>query len=305
MDYYLEIQKTTEKSTVHLSKEEFDAIMTARLILRLLYDFTENYRVVLESYKHLELTKCEAEINHVISSTPRYKDIDSALIPINTAILGYLTASRYFLDSTTRITQKLLNTDESNNFTLYKNKIYDTVKGYRFIEALRNYVQHRDLPIQSWTYHNFLDGSALEVKASGATCLSLFALREKLEADQQFKKMALNGLPERIDIIHAIRFHMEELWQQYNYLCKIFSDMGVISRVKYSMLIQQYKTNEDGVLTLYVCEQSKNGELITKEPIILDWDDVRIAAVKKIGNLTGLSNRYITGKVQHRIDCSE
>ena len=40
-------------------------------------------------------------------------------------------------------------------------------------------------------------------------------------------------------------------------------------------------------------------EMITKQvPLLLDWDDAKIEALKSVSNLQNLHKRYVTGKSQ-------
>ena len=45
------------------------------------------------------------------------------------------------------------------------------------------------------------------------------------------------------------------------------------------------------------CEWDNYDGLIKKTPLLLVWDDARIATQKRIGNLNNLHKHYITGKI--------
>lgn len=127
---------------------------------------------------------------------------------LNSPIIGYLASARYFIDSTDKVLPKILTPEQEESFKTFRSEIYDTIKEYRFIEALRNYVQHRELPVHNVTYHNYVEDKNNIESSDKVLSLSLHSVRQTLQDDKKFKKAALKEMPEIIDIIYCIRFHM-------------------------------------------------------------------------------------------------
>ncbi len=121
------------------------------------YDFTENYQVVVESYRNVEKAKHDAELDHILYSRFGYDDLCNDRVILNSLIIGYLASARYFLDSTNRILTKILSPSEVTSFNEFRSSIYDSTKEYRFVEALRNHAQHRGYPIHTLTYRYYTE----------------------------------------------------------------------------------------------------------------------------------------------------
>ena len=88
-------------------------------------------------------------------------------------------------------------------------KEYDEHFEYRFMEALRNYVQHRGIPVRvvrlksGWT--SFDESGRMEF------ALEFFSQRRELATDDKFKKSVLNEIPTEIELRTACRRYVESL----------------------------------------------------------------------------------------------
>ncbi len=299
MNYCLRVLAIGHPHKVDLSKDEFEALKGAKDTLTKFFSFTENYRLVVQSYREVERAKHEAELDHMLYSNFGYESLADARVALNAPIVGYLSSARYFLDSTDKFVSKVLSESEVAAYQKLRSKIYDEVPHYAFIEALRNYVQHRELPIHSVTYHNFLEDKKNHATSDMVTSLSLCAAQETLRKDKKFKQSALAGLPERISIVGGIRHHMEGIWRLHDYLMKQHGGIPEAAREFVAAAISRYET-ETSDRSLGLNAIAYEDEFDTKEsvPLLLNWDDARIDAEKRIGNLNNLHKRYVTGKNQ-------
>lgn len=284
-----------------LTQGEFDTLVKARQTLITFSAITENYRVVLEAYKTLEKAKHDTGLDHMIYGFSKHAGILNTRVSLNFATLAYLAAARYFLDSSDRLITAVASADESRDFDLLRSSIYDTEKEYRFIEALRNYVQHRALPVDWITYHNFIENTK-DIPASDlVTAVSLQIKREKLALDPKFKKAVLDGMPETIDIVEGIRAHMSGIWRLHEFAVKNCGHIASEARNAVSESITKVKDalGRD-ISSLYAISESESGDAELNIPILLDWDDARLEAIRNLGALTNLKKRYITGKIQKK-----
>jgi hypothetical protein len=263
------------------------------------FSFTENYRVVVESYREVERAKHEAEMDHMLYSNFGYENSADPRVALNAPIVGYLSSARYFLDATDKFVSKVLTDDEASKYKKLRSKIYDDDCHYAFIEALRNYVQHRELPIHTITYHNFIEDKENHKTSDMVTCLSLIAAKKTLSKDKKFKQSALEYLPEQISIVGCIRHHMEGIWRLHTHLMKEHAGIPKAARESVASAISRYETETaDRSLGLHALAYESEFDTQESVPMLLDWDDARIDAEKRIGNLNNLHKRYVTGKNQ-------
>lgn len=283
----------------NISEAEFKEIKSAKEVLNSYHKFVEDYQVVVENYRNIEKAKFEVELNHILYSKYSYENLIEAKVLLSTPIIGYLSSSRYFIDSLDKLLNGLFTEKQRQLFNEFQANLYDQSLGYRFIEAFRNYVQHRDLPVQDLTFHSFTDDEILNIEESDkVTTLSIFIKKSLLEKDKKFKKSVLKDLPSKANIIYSIRCHMSGIYKQFNYLNKPFQELGEKSK---KQLIDNYSnfksTHKKKVFRLDALHKDQNNDIIDKVPIVTQWYDASCEAVKKIGNLSNLHKRYITGKI--------
>jgi hypothetical protein len=298
MKYLLKIWAIGHNNSIEISEENFHSIESARNLLSLFSSFTENYRVVLNSYRRLELSQHELSLDHMLFNHLRHKNFLEARVTLNTAIIGYLTSTKFFHDWSDKHLPTMIGPEAYEKFSSFRSKIYDDSAEYRFIEALRNYVQHRNLPIETISYHNFIEDKDNHESSDWVTTTSLLADREKLKSDQKFKKKALNDLPEKINIIQCIRAHMSGIWEIHNLLIVDHSNSADESRSIVETYRERFKNEVGGKLIGLHAVAEKEGETVEKIPLLLEWDDARREALKQIGNLKKLSKTYVSGKIK-------
>ncbi|MEO5712964.1 MAG: hypothetical protein ABIT37_05710 [Luteolibacter sp.] len=299
MNYCLQVLAIGHPLKVELSESEFEELKQAKQTLTKFFSFTENYRVVVESYREVERAKHEAELDHMLYSNFGYESLADARVALNAPIVGYLSSARYFLDATDKFISKVLTDDQAAKYQTQRRKIYDEFPHYAFIEALRNYVQHRELPIHTVTYHNFIEDKRNHETSDMVTSLSLCAARETLSKDKKFKPSALAGLPDRISIVGSIRHHMEGIWRLHGYLMKEHACIPEAARERVAAAISRYeKETSDQSLGLHAIAYESEFDTRENVPILLNWDDARLDAEKRIGNLNHLHKRYVSGKNQ-------
>ena len=135
MIYYLQVVTVGEDKRIEITEKKFNEIKLAKDTLMNFFSLTENYRVLVESYRAVEKAKHDAELNHILYGGLGYDDFSDARVFLNSPIVGYLSSARYFLDSTDKILPKILSQPQVESFNKFRNNIYDSNCEYRFIEG--------------------------------------------------------------------------------------------------------------------------------------------------------------------------
>jgi len=292
-EYFLE-GGTGRCSRVRITADEFHAIQRAKETLHHFLIITETYRVVVERYRAVEQAKHDAELDHILHSKAVYRSSLDTRVTLNSAVVAYLSSARLFLDSTDKLLPILLDAGSVDAYKQLKRSLYDSGAGYRFVECLRNYIQHKGLPVQLLMYHSFVEDKFDVPNSELVTCLSLKAHRETLRKDKKFKPAALEGLPDTIDIIDCVRLHMEGLWRLHDHIVKRHATAATGARELIEAYIQRF-VGETAEKALGLVATAGDLECPEQErvPLFLGWDDARIAVVKELGNLANLHKRYI------------
>ncbi len=298
MKYWLRILVLGHSENLEITESAFRNIVSSRQNLSLFSSFTENYRVTLDSYRRVEINQYELALDHVLFGYSPYKGFLDAKVTLSSAVMGYLTAARYFHDWADKNLKIMIGDQSFQDFDKSRSDFYDSNPEYQFIEALRNYVQHRSLPIEAIKYHNFVEDRKNHENSDIATASSLYSDREKLREDKKFKKTVLSGMPEKINIIQCVRCHMSGIWKIHDLVISRNGKRADEARKVIETHRDRFSAEVGGNLIGLHAVSEKDGTIVDQLPLLLDWDDARRDALKQTGNLTNLSRRYVTGKIQ-------
>lgn len=301
MQYFLR-GRIGRRSCVPITGGEFHEIQRAKETLSHFRDLTESYRVVVETYRTVERKKHDAELDRILYSKDFYRSSLDVAVILNSAIMAYLASARHFLDSTAKRLASLLDADSVEVYERLRKGMHHNNVEYRFIEALRNYVQHKSRPIHVLTYHDFMEDTENMSDSDLVTCLSVEAKRDTLLEDKNFtaaERATLEGLPDAIDIIACMRFHMGGMWRLHNHLVTEHASLAQTAREQIAASIQRFvSATKDTPVGLEATAEDSDSLACDRIPLLLDWDDARIAAINELGDLTNLHKRYISGKIQ-------
>lgn len=167
---------------------------------------------------------------------------------------------------------------------------------YRFMEALRNHVQHSDTAVHGvtrgsrWTALD--EDGLLEFSASFSTN------KELLLADGHFKKQVLEEMPGEVDLGLASRCYVECISAIHSHARDLIRAPVNDARASIQDAINEYSTVcKKPFVGLYAYGFSGD-EKTSEVAIFLDWDNIRIRLENRNIQLVNLKKRYITGKVQ-------
>jgi hypothetical protein len=281
---------------LEISDREFAEIRDAVENLKNLLALTENYEMVVESFKDFKQAKFSEELKISMHSREDYHWVYDCRLILNTKLYGYLSVAKYFNDSAYRILKKLLSEDDATKFQKKQAEFYDTRWGYRFSEELRNYTLHYKPPVYTVSHQSKWQGHPASEASFLVKSMALSIPKQVLMKDKAFKKRALEGAEDSVDILNAVEIHMESIWELHAHLTRELHDIAAISRRKIEETLQCFPC-EAGEVTSYLRATRESGESIIEEfPILLKWDDLRLSRIKKLGNLKNLTKSYFSGK---------
>lgn len=309
MKYFVKSIKSEIVNT-EISETDFLELKDATNTLSNFYKINEDYHIVLESYKNIEKTMHDIAMNHVLYNKNIYYHSFQSRVHLNLPTMNYLSVSYYFYNTAYKILEKILSKDQIKDFINHKEKCYDNIIECKFIEGFRDYVQHFDSAFSTLTYNNDCDDTDDDTKINTVTSINITIAKEKIMRNKRmhgekfkdnFKKNVLEHMPEKIDVLRCIRHHMEGIWRLYYYI--ITNHYNIAEKARY--IISKYTENikhENKIKTkLYFKAIAYNEEKDEQEDeitLFLGWDDVRLKTIEEMGNLTGLPQRYVSGKIK-------
>jgi len=136
---------------LRISEDDYVALKRASEALSEVVFLEEKFDIVLENMLELEVEMLRSTEKFLLFSDTGQPD--EKLI-LNRRIINLLTACRLYLDHAQHHLNSLVgkNADELSGIKRQISEQYDRYFGYRFMEAMRNFVQHRGYPISELSY---------------------------------------------------------------------------------------------------------------------------------------------------------
>ncbi len=177
------------KHFLPISEEEFKAIRQARQHSIQALGMEEKLDMMLQNYAEYEHELLQITLGHALFSLRSWSDFTGIIHQIDRRLVNLLSAARLYLDQLQHDIGHILGSETIERLISSE---YDSRPGYRAMEALRNYVQHRGLPLHSIT----LGGEWIETTGGDRRKENtvLYLNIEKLKEDDKFKRSVLMEL---------------------------------------------------------------------------------------------------------------
>lgn len=212
MQYGITSFTIARKIFIEISADEFEESKLARRNLLDILAIEEKLAFLLANYSEFERELLNLALNFMMVSDHDWSSLIGDLQTINLRLINLFTTCRLYMDQVAHDISSIYghNSDVAKALINQKSKEYDSCRGYRILEALRNHVQHYGLPIHNIIYRSssqeIKDGSLS--KRIAIPCI----LPSTLKQDRKFKKNVLKEieqLGESVDIRPFVRQYIE------------------------------------------------------------------------------------------------
>lgn len=298
MNRYLQADVLHANPSLPLTEEEFDALREARATLQAALAIEEIFDLLLTNYRELELSALKFAVDDLTSPRVEYGSFFSIRSELNRRTLNLLSAARLYLDQAPQWVSEM--STDATPIRERTHHFYDSLFEYRFMEALRNHVQHVGFAV-----HGVTMGSTWLPKGERQrleTQVIPYAMKSALAEDKQFKAKLggklLEECSEKIFILPAVRKYVEALSAIHR---EIRAKTGTIVSAARGLLqqkIEDHETQAGERIPGLAAIAKNNGIIEERIPVFLDWDDVRISLVKKNPAGGNLSKHYVTSLYQ-------
>ncbi|SLK17327.1 MULTISPECIES: hypothetical protein [unclassified Paenibacillus] len=214
----------SKEEYIEISREEMERLHDTKTRLINLMYFEEKFDILIENFLEYEQEVFRATLNKIYypASSLDWNTGIGDIHAVNRRLINLLTTTKLYLDQAKHDLNSVF-MGASTTFTELTRIEYDKVLGYRVLEALRNYVQHRGLPIHILNYNVFRNEKRVE--RSMLHSVSIHIDLNKLKEDGKFKAGVLNELvnmEEEEGLKKKHRVNIGKLLRQY------VSSLGVI-----------------------------------------------------------------------------
>jgi len=284
---------------IDLTEQEYAAIKTAQNILTNGLSMEEKYDLVISNYLDFEEALLNSALHSMIKGEYTYHNFFLIRALFNRRVVNLLTAARLYRDQLQRHVESASPDDRNAKQTIRQlfSKEYDLSFEYRFMEELRNTVQHFGFPVH-WT--NFGPSwDSLGEQGNLQFSVDVWSRKTNLEADDSFKGSILEEAPDEIDLKKTVRKYVEAISRVHIGARALVQESILAARSAIEKAISRYRTEYSGSMVgLFVIRVSDEGEFVDRIPVMLEWDDIRVQLEKRNKLLRNLSKRYVSSKIQ-------
>ncbi len=302
MRCYLVLPSMGDALENEIDEETYLSLKTAMGVLSNCLAMEKKYEILLSNFLELEQQILQVTSLQMIRGTPHLPhefyhmvDVDIRLM-LDLRLVNLLTSARLYLDQLSGHLRDCLpnrcNTDSI--VSSFRAAEYDSKLEYRFMEALRNHVQHRGLAVhdivlaRGWT--------ELQGDRFIEYTLRFASLKSQLEMEGKFKQQVLDEIPERVDLKLASRSYIESLSNVHIGIRELIAESVEKSRKTIEDVFLKLKNeNEIDVTWLEAC-QFDGSEISDRTPITLRGDDIRLQLQSRNHKLTNLQKRFATNR---------
>lgn len=303
MNYGLKRYAGGSSAFIDISGEEYRNIKLAKENLLEMVFIEEKFDVVIENYLELEIEIMEISARYMVLRNLSYTRYYNEKNLINRRLINLLSACRSYLDHTKHHLHNIFGKDSEivKEIEEFKNQQYDQCFGYRVMEALRNYVQHRGFPISSLT--NIM--RSIESESGNRILFSLtpHIYPGDLEEDKDFKKPVLEELKssgDKIDIKPLIRDYIASLGSVHEKIRAVLKDDIYCWTQTILTAMDQFKKRypkESSLIGLAAVVRNDDGTYSQPVDLFKEFMDYRQQLEKKNSSLTTLGKRYVSSEV--------
>lgn len=292
MTPYLQQKIIGHAPKLPINEELFEELAVARTALTAAFELEESYDLLLGNYVEVERELLTASASNAIRNLNDYQDFFELRSTINRRVVNLLTATRLYLD---QAPQRLADcaadpAKARSEFKLRTREHYDKFFSYRFLEALRNHVQHCGLAVHSVTQGVKCVSEGLEVSVQP------YAEQRYLAVDGGFKSKILDEMPAKVLLTLAMREYLQCIGDLHMLVRSHIADHVLKARQLVGAQISRYATENNGETTgLSAFKLNPQGQ-VESIAMFLDWDDIREKLALRNSGLTALSRHFVTGR---------
>lgn len=305
MGYYLWKAVLGQTPKVSITKVEYDRLLTCWAALAVIASIEEEWDSLIQNYIELELELIRSAMDTMVLSHEGYHEANQTRLGFARRLSNLLHSCKSYLDHTPHHLKTLTTTGLQTAFKAATSAAYDASASYRFMEALRNYAQHRGLPLHGATFDSGWTGTFTEDGQNrGLLRHSSYATIDlaKIRADGKFKASVLTELansPDHLDVSILVREYIESLAQVHeNVRGSIKNELDDASDAIRNAVAKYAAVNADNVVGLSVAKfDDAKGTAAAYQHIFVDLSDRIQRLMQRNRNLVNLRLRYVSSEV--------
>jgi hypothetical protein len=285
-----------------ISLEQFHRIKHSRGVLNAALEAEQIFDTLISNYLEVENRCISLTTTGLVRQVTGYREANEALASINLTFVNYLSTARAYVDKIGSATKACLSGLEAKAARVaverLKSEQYDADFGYRFMEALRNHVQHSGSALHILSPDCLRSSSNDELDVVRELFLSPLCMKNRLIECGDFKSKVLKECPESVNLLECLRVHLRGLTtiqKGARFLVERATlDAANCIKEAQRMLTGKVAGSLDATEAVAV---EASGHLKERVPMLLHWDEVRLWLAQRNKGLTEGSQDFPSGRI--------
>lgn len=302
MDYGLEELAFFSRRFISISQAEYDSIKEAKAGLEACLYIEQKFDFVVENYLELESTLLNAALRYMPQHRIGYASFQIELLLFNRRLINLLTVGRTYIDHVKHHVNMVFPSDpiQKRDIDDAFRQQYDNRLGYRVMEALRNFAQHRGFPVHKASFKDPWvereNGEKMRVTVSP------YLRPADLRAAGSFKAQVLReleALGQEFELTHMVREYLEGLWTVH---ATVREKVKTKAQTWESILeeaiarFRERHPEDESSTGLAAVVRDEDGRFTKQIPIFRELVEYRALLLRKNASLANLSRRYVTNE---------
>lgn len=284
---------------VEITEVELQEIMLAARTLDEIAEIEIKFDILYSNFIELENEVASRSIYFAYRREVSKSEFWDTKLSFNRRLINILTSARMYIDQSKQHVNNIGLHPHKKDVEIIFNNEYDKSLSYRIMEALRNYTQHRGLPIQSLSQNMRRlnkDDELSEIEHNMAFSIS----PPEIEKDKKFKSEVLEemkGKGDRLDLRPIVREYIECIGNIHGQIriSTQKSEEKSVDLIKSAMdRFIASCSDQFGALGLHAGIVHNDGRLDRKVFVSMDTADYLRLLRQRNRSLNNLSRRTIT-----------
>jgi len=222
MEYSLSGFDSDGSYSIPMTKEDLVEAQECKEKLLKALGIEEKFNIILENYLEYERELLDVTLQKAISFD--ISDTRDVIHGMNRRVVNLLSTCRLYLDQVPQDIGSMLGKDSAvrEQFEDQRSEEYDSRLGYRVMEALRNHIQHRSLPVHLISYKSSWVDPKTDEEGRHRRQRTLIKINvDRLKEDEKFKKSVLHEMIEigsQVDLKPLVRQYITGLMKVHRSL---------------------------------------------------------------------------------------
>ncbi|MCX2792518.1 hypothetical protein [Vibrio sp. Sgm 5] len=273
--YYLKKNVIGKVPVLEISESEYIEITNAKKVLRCGLSIEEKFEILHSNFAEFESEASDELALQEAFNSADYSKIFDFRILAERRLANLLTSTKTYVDQIPSAARDTF-TNQPEVLDIakkYFHEAYDSCFEYRFMEMLRNHVQHNGIAVHS------LNHSSKRTEDGIVNEISLLATKEQLVQNSKNKKVTLKEMPQKADLLKASKVYVQQLTNVHRRVRDLTSDNILAARKVYEVAVLRYENlgGESLGLTAFDSDNQHDGAI----SMTLEFDNVRLMLLKK------------------------